>query len=150
MLPKTLLQSRYAALAAVLITSASVSGCWWSDDAESPPAVVTPTPAPSAPQRSQAGGAVPEGILLVLIDAEPERGAAPLSVDFGIYDPYQTLERPTYVWNFGDGSPESNERGPIHVFEKPGRYTVTLKIEDGGATDEDSVEIQVTEPSPGQ
>lgn len=38
-----------------------------------------------------------------------------------------------YVWDFGDGSPVSNEDFPTHVYEEPGSYTVTLTtINSGG------------------
>lgn len=36
----------------------------------------------------------------------------------------------TYEWNFGDGSPISNEQNPIHQYNNPGTYTVTLRIID--------------------
>ncbi|MFN8394769.1 MAG: PKD domain-containing protein [Bacteroidia bacterium] len=31
-----------------------------------------------------------------------------------------------YTWNFGDGSPVSNQPHPIHVYDRPGSYPVTL------------------------
>jgi PKD repeat protein len=34
------------------------------------------------------------------------------------------------VWDFGDGSPISNERKPVHVYEKPGKYRVLVKVID--------------------
>jgi PKD repeat protein len=33
-----------------------------------------------------------------------------------------------YEWDFGDGSPTSNEAQPEHVYAVPGRYTVTLSV----------------------
>jgi len=53
----------------------------------------------------------------------PANGIAPLTVQFtntssGDYD--------TLAWNFGDGSPVSNEVDPEHVFEAGGTYIVTL------------------------
>jgi PKD repeat protein len=35
-----------------------------------------------------------------------------------------------YVWNFGDGSPTSTARNPIHQFATPGTKTVTLTVTD--------------------
>jgi len=32
----------------------------------------------------------------------------------------------TYQWNFGDGSPPSNEEDPVHTYTLPGTYTITL------------------------
>ena len=34
----------------------------------------------------------------------------------------------TYSWDFGDGSPFSNEQSPTHVYLAPGRYTVHLTV----------------------
>lgn len=61
--------------------------------------------------------------------AYPSRpmGEAPLGVSFnmdcttGIFS--------NILWDFGDGA-ESDERNPVHVFEEPGTYTVTLTIRD--------------------
>ena len=46
-----------------------------------------------------------------------------------------------WQWDFGDGS-TSTEKEPVHVFEKPGNYTVTLTVRDDGG-DEDSMRISV-------
>ena len=37
-------------------------------------------------------------------------------------------DTPGVRWNFGDGSPESNEWAPFHKYEKPGEYKVCLKV----------------------
>jgi hypothetical protein len=34
--------------------------------------------------------------------------------------------QPSYVWNFGDGSPNSNQQNPTHSYGSPGTYTWTL------------------------
>lgn len=134
----------------------SLSACYGGD--ETPPA---PPPASTAAVATTAA-AVPANpaatpvagkpaptptprFIFVFIDADIEVGEPPLTVKFGTWDPYQSLIRPTYRWDFGDGSPISTERSPVHVFEKPGNYDVKLFVEDGGITDEDSVEIQVRE-----
>ncbi len=39
--------------------------------------------------------------------------------------------KPIYVWNFGDGSPISNDLEPIHLFSKPGIYTIELFYNNG-------------------
>ncbi len=42
----------------------------------------------------------------------------------------------TYEWNFGDGSPNSTERGQIyHHYMEAGTFTVTLTVTDIGGTD---------------
>ncbi|MEZ4791072.1 MAG: PKD domain-containing protein [Flavobacteriales bacterium] len=53
-----------------------------------------------------------------------------------------TLEGVNNSWDFGDGS-QSNELEPVHSFDEPGTYTVTLLVDDGTCTGTASVEIQV-------
>lgn len=132
-------RSRFVSLALLLAASA---GCSRSSE----PEPAAPTPTVTAVARQPAAAPEEQKVLITFIEAEPEVGPAPLRVKFSVYDPYQRLERPTYRWNFGDGSPESTERYPEHVFEKPGDYEVTLVVEEDGATDDDSVEIQVEAP----
>jgi gliding motility-associated-like protein len=33
-----------------------------------------------------------------------------------------------WEWNFGDGTPVSNQENPVHTYTKPGTYPVTLKV----------------------
>ncbi|MFT3747466.1 MAG: PKD domain-containing protein [Agriterribacter sp.] len=35
-----------------------------------------------------------------------------------------------YEWNFGDGSPVSNDNTPMHTYPQPGTYTILLKATD--------------------
>lgn len=52
----------------------------------------------------------------------PTDGEAPLTVQFND----TSLGIPTsWAWEFGDGT-NSTERNPVHVYEKPGVYTVSL------------------------
>lgn len=42
-----------------------------------------------------------------------------------------------YIWQFGDGSQPSNQPNPVHLFENPGTYPVTLTVvSPGGCKDE--------------
>ncbi|HMO61575.1 MAG TPA: PKD domain-containing protein [Ferruginibacter sp.] len=41
-----------------------------------------------------------------------------------------TLGGLSFVWNFGDGSPQSTEIDPVHIYNQPGRYQVTLIAND--------------------
>jgi PKD repeat protein len=52
----------------------------------------------------------------------------------------------TYEWDFGDGD-FSQEANPIHVYEKPGMYTVRLSVTDtAGQIQGDSVVMMVGTP----
>jgi PKD repeat protein len=42
---------------------------------------------------------------------------------------------PTYSWNFGDGSPLSNQINPIHTYTNAGTFTVTLIATQGSCSD---------------
>ncbi|RMH29481.1 MAG: PKD domain-containing protein [Planctomycetota bacterium] len=61
----------------------------------------------------------PEGGYL----ASLAEGCAPLAVQFLQNAPGATA----YSWDFGDGSPLSNQPDPMHTYEAPGTYTVTLR-----------------------
>lgn len=55
----------------------------------------------------------------------------------------------TYAWDFGDGE-TSEEDDPIHTYEEPGRYTVTLVVtdDDGETAETSSARWVVGEPAP--
>jgi len=53
-----------------------------------------------------------------------------------------TLEGVTNNWDFGDGH-QSSDLEPVHSFEQPGTYTVTLVVDDGSCTSTATVEVQV-------
>ncbi len=50
----------------------------------------------------------------------------------------------TYIWNFGDDSPISNENNPVHNYSQPGTYTVILTAESQCGTDEFSQSINIS------
>lgn len=62
---------------------------------------------------------------------EPRSGTAPLRVTFTD----QSVNEPeTWLWNFGDDQ-TSNEKNPVHVYQNPGRYTVSLTVTNKAGTD---------------
>lgn len=63
--------------------------------------------------------------IVASIVAAPVGGYAPLEVSFSHFS-----ENGKVTWDFGDGS-SSNDNKPTHVFDKYGKYTVSLTIEDG-------------------
>ncbi|WP_317136839.1 PKD domain-containing protein [Methanochimaera problematica] len=61
------------------------------------------------------------------------RGFAPLSVEFeDTSNGFPT----TWDWDFGDLSEHSNKENPVHIYEKPGTYTVKLSITNIAEKDE--------------
>ena len=63
--------------------------------------------------------------------ASPTTGVAPLSVKF---TDHSQGEVDHMVWDFGDGS-QNSQPSPIHTFEMPGQYTVSLTIYDSDLMD---------------
>lgn len=56
--------------------------------------------------------------------ADTVSGKSPLTVNFKD----ESLGSPLlYMWDFGDGE-KSTERNPVHVYEKPGKYSVRLTL----------------------
>lgn len=54
-----------------------------------------------------------------------------------------------YIWNFGDGSPVSNEENPMHTYEEPGTYNVSLTgVSEGGCdATVDNITVHVVTPA---
>jgi len=137
-----------ASFAAVGLCLAAPGCCDGPEPAAPAPTATVAQPAPAAGKKPRSAATEPsEHFIIAFIAAEPEVGPAPLRVQFGTDDPYQRLQSPQYRWEFGDGSPGSDLKNPVHVYERPGNYEATLVVTEGGATDEDSVEIQVEAPT---
>jgi len=66
------------------------------------------------------------------IKAEPEKGPAPLAVEFEAEvannDGYSAADY-HYLWNFGDGN-TSSLQSPEHTFQAPGNYQVKVTVTD--------------------
>jgi PKD repeat protein len=86
-------------------------------------------------------------LLTAGIISNSTEGFAPATFEFeanitGGDEPY------TYLWNFGDGSEESDEQIVEHTFEEAGIYNVTLAVTDTDNQDaSNSIEITVEEPA---
>lgn len=71
-------------------------------------------------------------------------GRAPLGIKFGAG--CSVGEPQSMLWDFGDGS-QTDETDPVHVFEEPGEYTVTLTFTDAEGNEQSaSVDISATAP----
>ncbi|WP_170179276.1 ThuA domain-containing protein [Solirubrobacter pauli] len=74
------------------------------------------------------GARAPKAVL----SADKTDGGVPLTVNFSSagsldQDPGDSIR---YEWDFGDGSPISEEANPAHTFTKAGAYTVVLSVID--------------------
>jgi PKD repeat protein len=64
----------------------------------------------------------------------PLTGSAPLTVFFK--DESRSPDHHnTYQWDFGDMTPPSSEKDPVHIYGDPGSYNVTLKISSAWGSD---------------
>ena len=59
----------------------------------------------------------------------PRSGFAASFSATGSSDPYPGATL-SYLWNWGDGTPESSGATPQHTYSAPGEYTVTLTVSD--------------------
>jgi gliding motility-associated-like protein len=56
----------------------------------------------------------------------PVSDCAPATIEFN----NTTLGGESFTWDFGDGSPISTDIYPVHVYQNPGTYTITLRAVD--------------------
>jgi len=81
--------------------------------------------------------------------ADSVSGGAPLTVNF-TDESAGTVD--SWEWDFGDGSPVSDEENPIHIYEDSGSYTVSLTATNAYGSDtevkEDYITVTVAEPVP--
>jgi hypothetical protein len=133
----------------VVLGSLWLAGCGGCNgDKPPPPAAATPTAAAAAPAAAAGATAavVPEEggevDCFVIVDAEPDFGAPPLTVNFTT-ETDCTGSPVTFSWDFGDGKKGGNEPNPSHTYEAAGDYVavVTTTAPDGGSG---SDEIDIT------
>jgi len=103
-----------------------------------------PAPPATAAATETEAEAGEEGDCIVVADANPDYGPPPLSVEF-TSEAECSGGQPTYTWDFGDGSPASNEINPTHTYTKPGDYTASVTVSSGKTTASDEIDITVEE-----
>ena len=140
----------------LMIAFLALGGCQSCQESATPPPPAPPTVAADpaqqapavAPAAEEGDEEVDEDALVLLAEGEPDIGPAPLKVVFTVESLLdETMKEPKYTWDFGDGSPVSNEAGPTHVYEKPGSYTATIRIVDKDQQlGWDEVDVEVEEP----
>ena len=135
-----------------MVVAAMLAGCGGGESKTGgEPAKPTPTaPAPqAATPTTVAPTGQPEGEdeepapLLAWADSDTDEGKAPLTIQFTA-DVEGGKAPLTYVWKFGDGTPDSSEANPKHVYAKAGTYRADLEVKDSsGDSDSDYLEITV-------
>jgi hypothetical protein len=137
-----------------LLTACLVAACGGgSDKGSQPSSAPTASTAPAAPAAPATPGTTAQGAakgadedvapLLAWADSDVDEGKAPLTVKF-MADVEGGKAPLTYKWSFGDGTPDSTEANPVHVYQKAGRYQADLEVKDSsGDEDADYLEIEV-------
>ncbi len=139
-----------------IVVAATLAGCPGGGDekpsGEAPKATTPPAPAPQAgatPTTVAPTGQAAEGEddepapLLAWADSDTDEGKAPLAVQFTA-DVEGGKAPLTYVWKFGDNTPDSTEANPKHTYAKAGTYRADLEVKDAsGDSDSDYLEITV-------
>jgi len=135
-----------AALAASVVLW--LPGCGGGGEGQAPSTTTAPAaaPAPGATATTVPSAAAEDeeaAPLLAWADASPEEGKAPLTVEFKA-DVEGGTPPLKYTWKFNDGSPDSSEPNPKHIFEKPGKYRADLEVTDSaGDEDADYIDVEV-------
>lgn len=86
---------------------------------------------------------------VAVASASPTSGTTPLTVGFSSVnssdsDGYIV----SYNWNFGDGTANSSEANPVHVYNSAGTFTAVLTVTDNsGLTGASSVVISAAQPA---
>ena len=62
-------------------------------------------------------------------------GCAPLTVGFADSSTGDVL---SYLWSFGDGTPDTTIQSPTHIYNIPGTYTVILTVSDTCGSDSET------------
>lgn len=106
-------------------------------------AAAAPAAAPSPGAEAAEAGEEGDEILMVWAEAEPDEGAPPLEVQLKADVSGGVGERKV-KWEFGDGSPSSNETNPKHKYEKAGTFRASVEVSDAsGDSDSDYVDIEI-------
>ena len=120
------------------------------DDPGSANPVATPDTTTTYSVAMHEGGCIGNATVTLRVIPSPDvayanseaRGCVPLAVSFVETANGDAIQ---YVWNFGDGSDPSNMSDVVHVFDRPGSYSVSLTgVNAGGcATTAQTVVVNV-------
>lgn len=120
-------------------TGAAPSPAAAASPAQAPAVAAAPSPGAEAAADTEEG----DEILMVWAEAEPDEGTPPLEVQLKADVSGGVGER-KIKWEFGDGSPASNEINPKHRYEKSGTFRASVEVSDAsGDSDSDYVDIEI-------
>jgi len=141
--------SFWTSVGALAVMSAAACTPSENKTAAAPSPAAAPAKAPAAAAvaspAAEADAAAEEGdeILMVWAEAEPDEGAPPLEVQLKADVSGGVGERKV-KWEFGDGSPASNEVNPKHKYDKAGTFRASVEVSDAsGDSDSDYVDIEI-------
>jgi subtilisin family serine protease len=110
--------------------------------------LATADPLPSLVGKCVTGGrlnllkALASDEIMANLIADPVAGAVPLTVHFR--DPSSGIAT-NWLWNFGDGTTNSTQQNPTHIYNRAGNFTVTFSGTGGGMTN--NIQRQVIQVS---
>jgi hypothetical protein len=138
------------ALAGTLVVASGCSSCEQSAPLPAPVAKQGRLPRPQQVASPAAGTPeIPPPSCAVVADSSVEEGVAPLEVQFSSEGMCTDAEG-TFSWDFGDGSPPTQDPNPTHTYKSAGTYTARVTLEDprNKVKDSDEVPITVTAQQP--
>jgi Ca2+-binding RTX toxin-like protein len=127
----------------IILGTSIASATTTEADDNSPATLTTPTGEPEQPEDPSPAEPSPEE--QITITEEPSPLTASMNIDSTNGDtapatflfetePEGGIEPYTFSWDFGDGSPQSNEQNTEHTFVNPGEFTVTLTVTDSAGS----------------
>lgn len=112
------------------------------------PTKAVPPPLPTTIQGSETedeaeGSVDADDDCFVMMDAFPDYGAPPLKVKFST-EVECNSGKPTFKWDFGDGSAPSTEANPTHTYAKEGEFVASVTVTGpSGGSDTDEMDVVV-------
>jgi PKD repeat protein/glucose/arabinose dehydrogenase len=97
------------------------------------------------------GGGENQAPVIDSLNADPDEGLAPLEVDFSADASDPDGDELTYSWDFdGDGTEDSTDEAPTHIYTLPGDYEAELTVSDGELEASDTVPVAVGDDGGGE
>jgi hypothetical protein len=92
------------------------------------------------------GGSIISSTFTVSIQRAPQASFTFQVVGLSVAFQDTSTGGPTaWTWDFGDGTPNSTQRNPVHTYSGPGSYLVTLTVRNSSGTDTAASVVQITQ-----